>query len=51
MNNSANKNGWAPSLKIGLSQPIKLPSHNIPQMYIMLIENDNLQKLINRFLL
>ena len=29
-NNSANKKGCAPNLNIGLSQPIKVPSHNIP---------------------
>ena len=30
LNNSANRKGCAPNLNIGLSQPIKVPSHNIP---------------------
>ena len=30
LNNSANKNGVTPKLIIGLSQPIKMPSHKTP---------------------
>ena len=32
LNNSANKNGVTPNRKIGLSQPIRVPSHNTPKI-------------------
>ena len=31
LKSSANKNGSAPNLNIGFSQPIKKPNHNIPK--------------------
>ena len=32
LNSSAKRKGFAPNKKIGLSQPIKLPSQNIPKI-------------------
>ena len=35
LNISANKKGFAPKAKIGLSHPIKVPNHNNHKIYIV----------------
>ena len=44
LNISANKKGFAPKARIGLSHPIKVPNHNNPKIYIVEVATISLPK-------
>ena len=44
LNISANKKGFAPKAKIGLSHPINVPNHNNPKIYIVEVAITSLPK-------
>ena len=48
LNTSANKNGFTPTSKIGLSHPINVPNHNNPKIYIVEVASNSLLNIIKK---
>ena len=48
LNISANKNGLAPNVKIGLSHPINVPNQNNPKIYIVEVASISLPNTIKK---